>query len=130
MTNPINLNLSGITPNQDIEKKKKEKTESKQEQEVTTQATNKDIDEKEIFNFMNNTGNIAKVNVKQSVQALINRYNSPEAIKRIEAMMEEFEDGVVQGLAKFEAELGGTAQYRSLSETNKLNLAAKLYSEE
>ena len=67
-------------------------------------------------------------NVSFSTQALINKYNSPEAIARIGAMMNDFEDGVVAGLAKFEEEIG--AMFQGLPEQDQMALAAELFASE
>ena len=58
------------------------------------------------------------------------KYNSPEAIARISAMMGDFEAGVVAGLAKFEEEMGAAPAFKGLSEADKLALGAELYSSE
>ena len=71
-----------------------------------------------------------QASVKLSPQALVNKYNSPEAIARIEAMMGDFEDGVVAGLAKFEEEMGQAPAYKGLSDADKMALGAQWYASE
>ena len=124
--NPINVRTQNIT-NANAQETKAEKEEKKEEKNLTPQVERTPVDEKEVFNYMANNGVANMASVKMSPAALVSKYNSPEAVARISAMMGEFEAGVVAGLAKFEEELGAAPAYQNLSEQDKMSLGAQYY---
>lgn len=122
----ININLGAARIKQSTNLPSSNMTQKETNNEVVANNIEaKNLSETEVFAYMNSNANIAKANVKMSVNALINKYNSPEAIKRIEEMMGAFESGVVAGLSKFEQELGAVPAYQNLSDGDKLALAAE-----
>lgn len=84
------------------------------------------VDANTVLDYLNNSAILAKVNVKSSPNAMVTKYNSPEAVARIGAMMGDFEAGVIAGLAKFEEEMGAVPAYQNLSEADKMALSAEL----
>ena len=124
--NPINVRTQNIT-NANAQEAKAEKEEKKEEKNLAPQVERTPVDEKEVFNYMANNGVANMANVKMSPAALVSKYNSPEAVARISALMGEFEAGVVAGLAKFEEELGAAPAYKNLSESDKMALGAQYY---
>lgn len=84
------------------------------------------VDANTVLDYLNNSAILAMVNVKSSPTAMVNKYNSPEAIARIGEMMGDFEAGVIAGLAKFEEEMGAVPAYQNLSDADKMALSAEL----
>ena len=120
--NLINTGYVSTTNNNNVNTQPTNTTET-----VTTgvPVETKDVSEKDTFAYMSGAAAYNKANVTFSTQALVNKYNSPEAIARISAMMGDFEEGVVAGLAKFEEEIG--AMFQGLSEGDKMALAAEYF---
>lgn len=122
----ININLGAARVNQNTNFTSANNKQAGANNEVAANnVETKNLSDADVFAFMNGSANIGKASVKMSVNALINKYNSPAAIKRIEEMMGAFESGVVDGLAKFEQELGAVPAYQKLSDGDKLALAAE-----
>jgi len=123
--NPINLGQIRVS-DKDLGTKKSGEEKKDEATEVAPKVDNKNVSDKEVFNYMANTAAINKANIKLSPAALVNKYNSPEAIERISNLMGEFEEGVIAGLARFEEEMGAAPAYQNLSEADKLALSAGL----
>ncbi len=123
--NSINLGKIRIT-NKDLGLKKAKEEEKEETPTASAQTESKNVSSEEVFGYLANTALVNKANIKKSPTAIVNKYNSPEAIARITAMMGEFEAGVVAGLAKFEEEMGAAPAYKNLSEADKLALSAGL----
>jgi len=121
---PVNLNTQNII-SKEFENSKPQKEEVKRGEEAKPQVQQKAVSADAVLDFMANSAVVS--NVKLSPAALVNKYNSPEAVARIGAMMEEFEAGVVAGLEKFEEEMGATSAYKNLSEADKLALGAEFF---
>ena len=121
---PVNLNTQNII-SKDFENSKPQKEAVEQEKEVKPQVQQKAVSADAVLNFMANSAVVS--NVKLSPAALVNKYNSPEAIARIGAMMAEFEEGVVAGLEKFEEEMGAVPAFKNLSEADKMALGAEFF---
>jgi len=123
--NPIYTNTASVT-NADIKDSKAKKEENKEEEKVVnTEAKN--LPEKDIFDYMANSGLAAMANVNMSPAARVSKYTSAEASERIGAMMGAFETGVASVLNKWQ-EYGGEA-FNKLSEENQMALAAKWYAD-
>ena len=104
--------------------------ENKNTEVAPAQVETTNVSEKDTFAYMAGTAAYNMANVKLSPQAMVNKYNSPEAIARIEAMMGDFVEGAVSGLAKFEEEFGDASFWAGLSEADRLALGAELYASE
>ena len=113
---PINVNTQSITNNEQ-QKAKAQSEETKQEQEVQKQPEQKSVSADEVLNFLANTAIVTN----------IKRTNTAGTEARIASLMEEFEAGVVAGLAKFEEEMGAVPAFQKLSEADKMALAAELF---
>ena len=90
----------------------------------------KDVAANDVLNYMANQGVLAQANIVLSPNAMVNKYNSPEAQARIAEMMKSFEDGVIAGLGKFAEEIGAAPAYENLSDADKFALAAGLFASE
>ncbi len=123
--NPIRLGEIKVS-NKDLGTKTTKEEKKDETTEVAPKVENKNVSEKDVFSYMANSAVVNKANIKPSLSALVNKYNSPEAIERINALMGEFEEGVIAGLARFEEEMGAAPAYRNLSEADKLALSAGL----
>ena len=120
--NLINTGYVSTTHNNNVNTQQSNTNEN-----VTTDnlVETKDVSEKDTFAYMSGAATYNMANVTFSTQALVNKYNSPEAIARISAMMGDFEAGVVAGLAKFEEEIG--AMFQGLSAEDQMALAAEYF---
>ena len=121
---PVNLNTQNII-SKEFENSKPQKEAVEQEKEVKPQVQQKAVSADAVLDFMANSAVVS--NVKLSPAALVNKYNSPEAIARIGAMMADFEEGVVAGLEKFEEEMGAVPAFKNLSEADKMALGAEFF---
>ena len=127
MTDINSINLGTIrVSDKDLSIRQPNEEKKDETTEVAPNIDSKNVSDKEIFNYMANTAAVNKSSIRQSPLALVNKYNSPEAIERINALMGEFEEGVVAGLARFEEEMGAAPVYQNLSEADKLALSAGL----
>lgn len=126
----LSINRGIVNSNAQINTKAANTEENKVEENVAAKPETKNVSEKDTFAYMSANALYNQASVKLSPQALVNKYNSPEAIARIEAMMGDFEDGVVAGLAKFEEEMGQAPAYKGLSDADKMALGAQWYASE
>ena len=126
--NPIQVNITEISQ-KNSEIKEKENSKAQTNTNVDVKPETKQLSEKEIFAFMDNYANLAKTNINMtssnSIDKIVAKYNSPEAIARIGEMMNSFEGKVVEGLQIFNNEFGAIPEYQNLSDSDKLALAAK-----
>ena len=123
--NSINTGYVSSTNNNNVNTKQQD---TKEAATLNTKVETKDVSAKDTLGYMANAAAYNMTNVELSPQALVNKYNSPEAIERISAMMGDFEAGVVAGLAKFEEEIG--AMFQGLSEQDQMALAAEYFASE
>ena len=124
--NPINLNSPSVTNNTFSKPEEDTKEKPKAESEVSAKIEMKYMPADKVLGYMAEMA--SQSNVKMSPMALVHKYNTPEQIQRISKMVGEiFEAGVDAWKQRLEEEMGATAAYQGLAETDKLSLSAELY---
>ena len=117
--NPITFNTSSIG-NSGIPSSTTQNAEEKTNEEVTPQVEDKNLSATENLNYLEYQGILAMGGVQKS-------NNNPAVEARIGAMMAEFEEGAIAGLARLEEEMGAVPAFQNLSEADKLALGAELF---